>query len=150
MKTHTDTTSGNAVEIAGELERAMDGDSFWFCAHSGERLEIRLEGIDCPEKGQPFAEEAKTWLEQVTSGRTIWLLPVGKDKYGRTLANVHNGEIWINGESVRRGLAWHYVSFNKDGRLARLQMDAQEAQTGIWSDRQPIPPWTYRKTHKRR
>ena len=142
-------TNGNAG-MAGVMQRAMDGDSFLFRSDVGEDYEIRMEGIDCPEKGQPMADVAKRWLETVTRGRTIWMIPTGKDRYGRTLANVHNGDIWINGESIRLGLAWHYESFNRDGRLARLQMDAQAARVGVWQSGSPMPPWEFRKLNSRR
>jgi endonuclease YncB( thermonuclease family) len=136
--------------IPGVMQRAMDGDSFLFRSDSGETYEVRLEGIDCPENGQSFADAAKRWLETVSQRRTIWIIPKGKDRYGRTLANVHNGDIWINGESVRLGLAWHYWAFNRDARLARLQMDAQAARVGVWQSVSPMPPWDFRKLKSRR
>ncbi|MGB7345528.1 MAG: thermonuclease family protein [Pirellulaceae bacterium] len=136
-------------EIAGQIERAMDGDSFHFAADSGERFEVRLEGIDCPEKAQPFGEAAKRWLEDLTQGRRVWLIPTGQDKYGRVLANAHDGQVWINGELIRQGLAWHYGQFNRDGRLANLQLDAQTSRVGLWQDQSPMPPWEYRKANPR-
>lgn len=149
---HGNTTAEQkspTTEIAGTVIRVMDGDSFRFQSVAGESFDVRLDGIDCPETNQPYGQESLAWLKQITSGRTVWVIPQGKDRYGRVLANVHDRQIWINGELVRRGLAWHYAAFNDDGRLWRLQMDAQAARAGLWQDPSPTPPWEFRKQNPR-
>ncbi|NND98983.1 MAG: micrococcal nuclease [Pirellulaceae bacterium] len=132
-------------EIRGRVDWIADGDSFHFQCDDGSSLRVRLEGIDCPEHGQPFADQAKRVLQQLTNNRVIWISPTGTDKYGRTLANARDNAVWMNGELVRRGLAWHYSQFNSDPRLARLQRDARVAGVGLWQDDMPLAPWDFRE-----
>src|ERR1043165_9416999 len=49
---------------------------------------IRLSGIDCPEKGQAFGTRAKQAASALVFGKDVNLDTHGKDKYGRTLADV--------------------------------------------------------------
>ena len=49
---------------------------------------IRLNGIDCPEKGQAFGKKAKQVASDLVFGKQVTLQTHGKDKYGRTLADV--------------------------------------------------------------
>ena len=49
---------------------------------------IRLSGIDCPEKGQAYGNNAKRATSALVFGKEVMLQTFGKDKYGRTLADV--------------------------------------------------------------
>ena len=51
----------------------------------------------------------------------------------------------VNTALIRLGLAWHYVEYNKDELLARMEFEAREAGRGLWSTPDPIPPWEFRK-----
>jgi endonuclease YncB( thermonuclease family) len=50
--------------------------------------ESRLNGIDCPEKGQAYGTKAKQTASALIFGNDITLETHGKDKYGRTIADV--------------------------------------------------------------
>jgi len=49
---------------------------------------IRLNGLGCSEKGQTFAKRAKQAASALIFGKTVTLQTHGKDKYGRTIADV--------------------------------------------------------------
>ena len=51
---------------------------------------------------------------------------------------------------VADGLAWHYVRYSKDARLAAAERDARAAKRGLWADKAPVPPWEWRATAKDR
>lgn len=59
-----------------------------------ETIAIRLAGVDAPEAphfgrpGQPYAEEARVWLENYTLGREVDVKLLKRDQYGRALASV--------------------------------------------------------------
>jgi len=52
-----------SIHITGKVVGVKDGDSI-IVLHDGRGEEIRLNGVDCPEKGQAFGNRAK----QATSG----------------------------------------------------------------------------------
>lgn len=95
------------------VTRVIDGDTL-----EGENITVRLLGINTPEKGERYYEEAKRFLESRVLNKTIEL-EYGKEKtdmYGRTLAYVYyNGKL-INEEIVREGYANLYFPSGKDWR----------------------------------
>ena len=65
----------------------LDGDTIEVL-HNGRAEHIRLNGIDCPEKGQPFGKRAEQTASELVIGKEATLRTSGKGKYGRTLADV--------------------------------------------------------------
>jgi endonuclease YncB( thermonuclease family) len=51
---------------------------------------------------------------------------------------------------VADGLAWHYVRYSKDARLAAAEREARAAGEGLWADKAPVPPWEWRASEKGR
>ena len=51
-------------------------------------LNVSASGIDCPEKGQAYGQKAKQAASALVSGKEVTLQTYGKDRYGRTLADV--------------------------------------------------------------
>jgi len=46
---------------------------------------------------------------------------------------------------IRRGYGWYYDSYAPNAtELARLERQARNANTGLWSQVNPIPPWEWR------
>ncbi|MBN1676622.1 MAG: thermonuclease family protein [Kiritimatiellae bacterium] len=105
---------------------------------------VRLAGIDAPELTQPFGPEAKTVLTASTLGRIVRLEYEGTDRYGRILGDVFTGDIWVNLQLVRDGLAWRYPRC-KATRIRRAEQNARRAGLGLWADPQPLAPWLFRK-----
>lgn len=83
-----------------------DGDTFRL---GSER--IRILGIDAPELRGRCAEEtlladkAKRRLRDLIEGRTILVERKGKDRFGRTLADVRSGGRDVGHRLVAEGLA---------------------------------------------
>ena len=124
----------------------LDGDTIEVLnGHHAER--IRLSGIDCPEKGQAFGNNAKHATSSLVFGEQVTLQTHGQDKYGRTLADVllRDGTN-VNHELVKDGWCWWYRKYAPgDTVLEGLEHEAREARKGLWADPNPIPPWEWRK-----
>jgi micrococcal nuclease len=67
-------------------------------------LTVRLKGIDCPETGEASGPKAKQYASDVIQGKIVKLKTYGKDKLGRTIADVflENGKLF-NQELVLTG-----------------------------------------------
>ena len=69
-----------------------------------------------------------------------------KDRYDRFLAFVWDGDVMLNEELVRAGLAFARLDYRYSGamkrRLAAAQDEARQAGRGVWSksDTQPVNP----------
>ena len=104
---------------------------------------MRLIGIDTPESVKPgtpvecFAREASAFLQRLVEGRRVQLVRdvEERDRYGRLLAYVYRGELFVNAELVRRGYA-SVATFPPNVRHAdefvRLQREARAADRGLW------------------
>ena len=89
----------------GVVERVVDGDTVIVNSTS-----VRLLGINSPEKGEQYYEEAKQYLEDIILNKTI-KLELGKQKYdlySRKLAYVFLDNQNINLQVVEQGLANTY------------------------------------------
>lgn len=116
----------------------IDGDTF---VDSAGR-KIRLLGIDTPEKGEPYYQEAKLELAELISGRRLKyeLGSESTDRYGRLLAFIFvDDTLFVNARLLEEGLARAYffeenISASQYGdRLCGAQREAFHQHKGIWS-----------------
>jgi endonuclease YncB( thermonuclease family) len=137
-------TTATGQDFAGKIVAVKDGDTIEVM-HEGKAERIRLEGIDCPEHGQPFGTKAETFTSQLAFGKEVTVKTAGKDRYGRTLGEVilPDGKS-LNKELVANGLAWWYKAYSSNQELMRLESEARSARRGLWMDYSPTPPWEWR------
>src|SRR5215467_8063735 len=142
--------AGFSASFSGQVVSVLDGDTIEVL-HNNHAERIRLNGIDCPEKGQAYGMKAKQAASELVFGKEVTLETYGLDKYGRTIADVSlpNGVI-VNLELVRNGWCWWYQKYAPDNVvLAELQRRARRSGLGLWADAHPLPPWCYRKKQTR-
>jgi endonuclease YncB( thermonuclease family) len=137
-----------AEPLTGKVVRIADGDTITVLDAANVQHKVRLQGIDAPERGQPFGTVAREGLATMAMGKTVTVYDDGKDKYGRTLGRIEIAGRDVNRQMVADGLAWHYVKFSKDKKLANAERDARAAKHGLWADAAPVPPWEWRKIPK--
>jgi endonuclease YncB( thermonuclease family) len=132
------TFSGKAVTV-------LDGDTI-DVMHQGRVERSRLEGMDCPEKRQAFANKAKQFTADLVMGKKVTAIAQRKDRYDRTLGYVIlPDDRNLNRELVQAGLAWWYRQFSSDSSLGELENEARATRRGLWRDPHPVPPWEIRK-----
>jgi endonuclease YncB( thermonuclease family) len=137
--------AGMAADLEGKVTGVLDGDTIEVL-HEKKPERIRLYGIDCPEKGQPFGQKAKQATSALLFGKDVRIETHGRDKYWRTLGTVFQGEANINQALVREGWCWWFSKFvPKDAVLKQLEQEAKDAKKGLWADPNPTPPWLYRR-----
>lgn len=112
------------------------------------QMRVRLDGIDCPELMQEYGDSAKMATVGMCFKKHIRIDKTGIDSYGRTLGFVYAGDICINKELLRLGLAWHYVHYNSDPELAQLEQTARKNKIGLWRQSNPEAPWDFRRKNK--
>ncbi|MBF0141932.1 MAG: thermonuclease family protein [Magnetococcales bacterium] len=152
-----DTSRGTAFEgegrhagqVAwqGEVVAVLDGDSLKV-RHGSETIEIRVYGIDAPEKGQPWGDKARSLAQSLAAGRRVTVHPRVTDTYGRLVAGVTltDGSDWA-GTMLSRGLAWQHLRYSRERELGLLEVEARSQRLGLWSDPLPTPPWVWK--HRR-
>ena len=140
-----------ALAWEGTATRVLDGDTI-LVRNEGGTVTIRLYGIDCPEYGQPYWQEAKEAVQEMVLNKKVRIESMDTDQYGRTVALVGIRGGLANAELVRRGMAWVYTHYCTQQPLCRSLHDIEDAarmnRVGLWRDRKPIPPWVWK--HSRR
>lgn len=81
-------------------------------------------------------------------GKQVEIRERGTDRYGRTLGRIYQSGLDVNAEMVRRGMAWVYVKYAKDQGLYQIQAEAREQRRELWADKEPVPPWEWRRARK--
>ena len=110
-----------------------------------QTVKIRLAEIDAPEKAQPFGNRSKQHLSDLCFDVKAEVHPQTTDRYGRTVAHVSCDGVDASAEQVRSGMAWVYDKYVRDKSLYTLQDEAVAAREGLWSARDPVPPWKWRR-----
>lgn len=126
------------------LVRVVDGDTIVIKMPDGSQEKLRYIGIDAPESVQP--EQPVEYLGKEASLHNASLLDSGSlrisfdieryDEYGRMLAYVWAGSVFLNGQMVRDGYArakdyppnMRYQEF-----LTRAEQEARDARVGLWA-----------------
>jgi endonuclease YncB( thermonuclease family) len=137
--------------FTGKVVGVSDGDTI-SVMRGGRALKVRLHGIDCPEKKQAFATKAKKFSSDLAFGKEGTVRNQTTDRYGRTVgvAILPDGKN-LNWELVSAGLAWWYRKYAPDDRmLQKLEAEARDAKRGLWADKNPIPPWEWRRIQRGR
>lgn len=134
-----------AAGFTGKVVGVHDGDTFTIL-HESKAEKVRVNGIDCPEMGQPFGMRAKQYASGLIFGRTVTVAVFGRDRYGRTIGDavLADGRN-LSREMVRAGLAWQYREYSKDKEIAALEAEARASKRGLWADARPVAPWDWRK-----
>jgi hypothetical protein len=99
------------------VDRVIDGDTIVV----SNNVHVRLLGINTPEKGEEYYQEAKDFLESLVLNKTV-KLEYGKDRkdlYGRTLAYVNLNEN-VNIKQVENGFANFFI-YDKDVHTIQLE-----------------------------
>jgi micrococcal nuclease len=130
--------------IHGTVIGVIDGNTL-LVETPDDTYRVLLHGIDSPEPGQRFAEQSTNRLKELALNKKVTIHLQGRDRQGHRI-----GKITLDTtqdphhEMVRSGLAWP-AEKHSDPLLEALKEDARQKNIGIWSDENPVPPWTYRR-----
>lgn len=136
------------------IDRIIDGDTVQL--RGGDRL--RLLAIDAPEKGQPFYEEAASFLAELALGKEAEIKYAGRrrDGYGRLLGYLYIDGQFANRRLLAEGLAYIYLFKDNDltsaeiGMLLNAQREAISNRIGLWSLERSKEPYYVSKSRSLR
>lgn len=128
--------------VEAQVIKVIDGDTIEVDI-VGETYKVRYIGVDTPETKHPekpvewMGAEAAAKNEELVGGKVVGLeKDVSEtDKYGRLLRYVWIGELMVNAELVRLGLAkvsTYPPDVNYADLFLELQREAREAKRGLW------------------
>jgi len=144
----------SAKTLRGMVKTVYDGDTLVMVGRGTGRVTVRLYGIDAPETarpdkpGQPFGSQSRRVLMYKLLGKEVIAALVDHDQHGRAVAVVKQAGRDINAEMVEEGMAWAYRRFligPDASRYINLEEKARRTRRGLWRDRNPQPPWEFRR-----
>jgi micrococcal nuclease len=145
-------TAAQAQVHTVRVVRVVDGDTVVVRTAESLNLKVRLQGIDAPECGMPFGQQAQRFLEQLVLGRTVQMATTGRDRYGRTVATLAVGEHDVGFALLQAGLAWHEPRYGRGlllGTNSPYETAQQNAFThleGLWALPEHMSPWLWRRS----
>ena len=129
---HSDSPNNSVYEQALVI-RVIDGDT----VELADGCHVRYLGIDTPESGEYYGEEATARNRDLVEGKAVELQRGNRDQdeYGRLLRYVYVDGIFVNAELVAQGYATAYI-FDPDDRysqvLVQLEQYAKLRERGLW------------------
>jgi endonuclease YncB( thermonuclease family) len=148
--------SSEVWRIAETRDAIHDGDTMRL-TNGSEELKVRFCGIDAPELKQQLGIASRDYLRSLVNkgNGQIYVVPIEKDRYGRTVAELFvplkdkDDDLFLNGEMVRAGYAWHYQRYSRNcpnkNAIVMAEEMAKESKAGVWKDPNSQPPWEWRK-----
>ncbi len=146
-----DTIDKKVSLLEGNVVLIHDGDTFTLAARDGKVYRIRLQGCDAPDDKQNHAEKSKQNLAVLIQGMDVIVAVLDKDIDD----DAYFGSVYLEGRDVgltqiESGMAWNSTAngqvIPEEGtkRYAQAQSQARAAGLGIWSEKDPMPPWVFR------
>lgn len=123
------------VDFLAEVSSVADGDSFRVVV-DGEEIEVRLLGINAPERDECFGPEAAVWLTEMIEGEEVGLaVEPEPDQFGRHLAVAVVDQMNVNESALSSGhaLVVSAEGIDRDSFVA-AEESARSARTGMWAD----------------
>lgn len=140
----------HAGELHGRVVGVADGDTITVLDGNQQQHKIRLSGIDAPEKSQPFGAKSKSNLSALVFDRQVTLQCGKQDRYRREVCVVYVDGQDANLEQIKAGMAWWYRHYAKEQKpddralYEEAEFHAKIRRLGLWSDKNPTPPWDFR------
>ena len=103
------------ADFTATLGKIIDGDTIDVLNDANETIRIRLNGIDCPERSQPFGDNVTEFVGDTIGQASVRIVPKELDLYGRTIGDVFIRGVWLDRELVAQELAWHFTRYS-DGQ----------------------------------
>ena len=141
-----------AFGFPAKVVHVSDGDTITVLTQDKREVRVRLFGVDTPEKGQERGKQAAEYTKDLAALQTVDVQEMDVDRYGRLVGKVTlpGGKI-LNAELVAAGWAWVYRDYCKAAECKaweQLERQARTQRLGVWQDKNPTPPWEWRKAQR--
>ena len=122
--------TGSSAETVSVV-RVIDGDSLVVAATAG-RMQVRISGVNAPDRGECHHREARDSLREALNGATVVMVREGIDQYGRVLARVEADRADLALKLIRdgRGVAIADAGHSED--LIGAEEAAYLERRGMW------------------
>ena len=138
------------VRTAGSTQNTHGVRTAWRGKGHGQRLRVRLRGIDAPELCQQHGTQARDALRAlVPTGQRVRVTIYARDRYGRAIADVILLPDGINlaRHMVAQGWAWDDGGRKRRGLYTQEHRQAVQARRGLFADDGAERPADFRRRY---
>lgn len=139
-----------AVTLTGDVVGVADGDTLTLLTADKVQHRIRIDGIDAPERTQPYSQVSKQSLSDMVYRQRVTADCPKRDRYGRSVCKVTVDGRDVGLTQIQRGLAWHFKRYEGEqsasdrAAYGKAEEEARAARRGLWRDPEPVAPWEFR------
>ncbi len=145
VSTSQNSSSGT---YRGRVVSVSDGDTLTLLTEGNQQIKVRMQGIDAPEKAQPYGQASKRSLSEMAYKKNAVAECPEKDHYDRYVCKVSVDGVDINKAQIASGYAWVYRQHNNRRDYIEAESMAKSLRSGLWADSMPTPPWEYRRAER--
>lgn len=129
--------------LTGKVIDVSTGDTLTLRDDTAREHTIRLAGIDAPEPGQEYADEARQALAEMVLGASVTVQWQDREPQGAIVGVVLLESRSVNLAMLNQGWAWHHEPSGNDPELQATERLAQDLRRGLWASDNPQPPWEH-------
>lgn len=119
--------------VDARIVRVLDGDSL-IAVIDGVETDVRLEGINAPERDECLGDDSKSRLEDVLDSGPVQIAGTRFDQFDRLLGIVTAGGLAVNVTQVADGLAIPLAAESPiDDLILAAEERARALSVGIWN-----------------
>jgi micrococcal nuclease len=138
----------------GKVVTMLDADLF-LISHESKTDKVKLYGIECPKKGQPYWKESRALASHLVLQKIVEVTPLysGHDGLENALVKIDGSKDYLNLQLITYGLAWvkpNECSANICAEWRGMENLARSKLIGLWMDPNPIPPWQWEKEKRQK
>jgi micrococcal nuclease len=132
--------------LKGVVTHVTDGDTLWVRPEGAAPVKVRLQGIDAPERCQPWGVQSREALRARVLHRPVTVRTRARDDYQRTIGVVELDGHDVAAQLVRDGHAWSQRYRRSLGPYAAQEAEARSARRGLFAA-PAVEPRQFRKAH---
>jgi endonuclease YncB( thermonuclease family) len=119
--------------FSAHVIQVVDGDTVRVRTAPARVVEIRLFGIDTPERGESFSDSATRFTRVLMFDKDVVLTGHEIDKYSRLVARIQVDGKDASALVLSAGLGCHYRKYSTDPSLEAAELAARRAGHGFWA-----------------
>lgn len=143
-----------AETIKVKVVGIVDGNTITVLTKNRTQKQVRIKGIDAPEKLQEFGSEASQRLTDLILNKNVIVEYSKISPNGEIL-----GKVFLNGKDIglellQTGFAWYdgeqeeLLNLNDSSDYDSAENESRRQSIGLWQNQSAQEPWEFRKNYK--
>ncbi len=137
------------MRVMAKVIGVTDGDTVDVDLGQGRRVRVRLEGVDTPERREPFSQQARTFTRVLMLDRDVQLTGKDVDRYGRLVGRISVDGTDASEALIGAGLACTFRQYASDPVLEAALREARSRRSDFWAPGAALPGCVAREARGR-